>query len=87
MATRFQNARDVQKGGACNPSGIAKSLVEACAECTRDNASQREDPAVRLIVHQLAYLCNVSELDYSGDEYAKLMEFCEARISEAGGTI
>ena len=81
MANRFQNALMIQEG-ACNPSGIANALKEACRECIAEGVSQREDPAVRLIVHQLAFLCNVYEIDHTLNEYAKLRTRCEARVSE-----
>ena len=78
MSTRFREALMIQEG-ACNPSGIAHSLVAACRECLAENVSQREDPAVRLIVHQLAYLCNVGEIERdSGETYRRLTEACQA---------
>jgi len=45
--------------GACNPSGIAHSIVEACAECRNEGIPPQNDAAVRLIVSQLAYIVNV----------------------------
>lgn len=45
--------------GACNPSGIARSIADACAAVIRENGDQRTDPAVRLMVAQLAYLVGV----------------------------
>lgn len=63
MAKRHNDALAIQHG-ACNPSGIALSIVEACREIraqsyyngTKDITS---DPAVRLMVHQLAYICGI----------------------------
>lgn len=63
--SRFQDAYDIQQG-ACNPSGIARALVKACDEA-RDEITASgvgrisDDPAVRLIVHQLAYICKVGD--------------------------
>lgn len=45
--------------GACNPSGIARLIYEACGQVIRENGDQRTDPAVRLMVAQLAYLVGV----------------------------
>jgi hypothetical protein len=50
--------------GACNPSGIAHSIVEACAELRKEpdytgTDQMRADPAIRLMVHQLAFLMGV----------------------------
>lgn len=67
MAKRHADAIAIQ--GACNPSGVAISLVEAIREVhAEDRASPtprgtiavQEDHAVRLIVYQLAYLTGVT---------------------------
>ncbi|HEV2225028.1 MAG TPA: hypothetical protein VGR84_18700 [Candidatus Acidoferrales bacterium] len=55
MAQRHKDALMISDG-ACNPSGIAHSLVAACKECIDSGTSQDSDPAVRLIVYQLAFL-------------------------------
>jgi hypothetical protein len=39
----------------------------------------REDPAVRLIVHQLAHLCGVDEIDNTLDVYGKLNDECKTK--------
>lgn len=78
MAKRFKDALFIQQG-ACNPSGIAHSLVNACKECLDEGVSQREDPAVRLIVHQLAFLCNIGEIDDGINTYSALTRACEER--------
>jgi hypothetical protein len=74
---RHDNALLIQQG-ACNPAGIARSLVEACDECLKEGVSQREDAAVRLIVHQLAHLMAVSQIDASLTEYSRLTDECRA---------
>lgn len=75
---RFDDALFIQ-AGAVNPSGIARSLVRACSECIAEGASQREDPAVRLIVHQLAYLCGSDSLDRGLSNYHDAMEACRTK--------
>lgn len=74
---RFADALLIQNG-ASNPSGIARSLVAACQECLASGDRQTSDPAIRLIVHQLAYLCGVDEINH-GDTYRKLMNECADR--------
>jgi hypothetical protein len=77
MNKRFEQALLIQQG-AVNPSGIAWALVAACKECLDESVSQREDPAVRLIVHQLASICRVSDpMDI--DEYGAMLEACKLR--------
>jgi hypothetical protein len=81
---RFAEALMIQEG-ACNPSGIARALVLACKQCLKDGDDQRTDPAVRLIVHQLAHLTNNHELDActsrSIDAYGLLTDQCKERAT------
>ena len=64
MAKRHDDALAIQKG-ACNPSGIAHSIINACweirAEPNHTGTDQiKNDPAVKLMVHQLAFICGVT---------------------------
>lgn len=82
--SRFDDALVIQSG-ASNPAGVARALVKAIDECHAENmdtASVRNDPAVRLITHQLAYLMGISQLDSELLAYGKAMESCYARASE-----
>lgn len=78
--SRFNDAVFIQEGGACNPSGIARALVAACDEARADGVQQREDPAVRLIVHQLAFLCCTEEIDRN-NTYDQLMTACKEKAA------
>ncbi len=60
--SRFRNALLID-GGACNPSGIAHSFIEACQEVQSEGGNTRTDPACFLIVHQLASLYGIELLD------------------------
>jgi hypothetical protein len=78
---RHKDAVAIQ-AGACNPLGIALSIVEACREIRAGNGFNgtdqiTSDPAVRLMVHQLAFICKADDA-YIGDEYSTLIETCEA---------
>ena len=85
-ANRFYDAYMIQQG-ACNPAGIARALVTACDQAMADHQSTdrvRNDPAVRLIVHQLAFLTNSTEYDqqlgYGDDDpYRRDMRLCRER--------
>ena len=70
--------------GACNPSGIAISLVSACKECIETNCDQQTDPAVRLIVYQLASVCGMEPLNtrYAQEQYAEDEKYCSDRRLE-----
>lgn len=81
---RHRDALTIQ-GGACNPSGIALSIVDACREIRRDpgtgTAQITGDPAVRLMVHQLAFICRADDARL-GPEYDALTRACEEGANE-----
>ena len=59
---RFSDALGIWSGGACNISGIARSLVKAADAARADGVQPCEDLAVRAIVAQLAWLCKVDAI-------------------------
>lgn len=62
---RHRAALQIVDPGACNPSGVALALHDACRHAIAQGVRQREDPAIRLIGHQLAFLLDLSpNLDY-----------------------
>jgi len=82
--SRYRDALVIVNPGACNPSGIAHSIVDACREIREHGptASTAEDPAVRLMVYQLASVCGVADNaleHYMADEGA-----CKERLRELG---
>jgi hypothetical protein len=76
VARRFEDALEIQDG-AINPVAIAKALVDACLECIDEGVSQCEDPAVRLIVHQLSHIVDSRTVDTDFVTYSRLIRFCE----------
>lgn len=74
--SRNQIALQIQ-GGACNPYAITHALLDAIRQ-SRVDGDPAQDPACRLIVHQLAHLFQVGEINDSLDLYGKLMEQCAA---------
>ena len=86
MSKRHKDALFIQLG-AVNPSGIAHSIIAACAEIReepgfRGTAQICNDPAVRLMVHQLAFLCNARGIDDGTSTYSHLMAECKAKSEE-----
>ena len=54
-----EDANSIYNGGACNPSGISRALVNACdaaREIVGTDAKQMEYAPARLILAQLNYL-------------------------------
>lgn len=85
MMRRYQDALAIVQG-ACNPSGIAHALVNACQECIEDgHIEQAEDPAIRLIVYQLAWLCRTSNIDDSIELFSSLENQCKAKVETTKG--
>jgi hypothetical protein len=76
LIKRNRAAMDIQ-AGACNPSGIAIAIVDACREM-RDAPGGAgtdqitSDPAIRMMVHQLAFICAAARIDHSPGEYRRL---------------
>jgi len=81
---RFDDAVAIQCG-ACNISGIARSLVKAADAARQDGVLAEDDPAVRLIIHQLAFLVRVAEIDNTPGVYLKLRQHCEERVDAHSG--
>jgi hypothetical protein len=75
---RHRDALAIQDG-ACNPSGIAHSIVEACREVRDRGGNVTADPAIRLMVHQLAYICGITtgmEPLARAHDYSECMRLC-----------
>jgi hypothetical protein len=82
--SRFRDALAIVNPGACNPSGIANAIVEACREIREHEptASTARDPAIRLIVYQLASVVGVA--DYAFERYTADEVTCKDRLAELG---
>ena len=77
---RHRTALDIVDPGACNPSGVALALHNACRQAIAEGVAQRQDPAIRLIGVQLAHLLGVDRI-LDPDEYDRLVEDCRARAA------
>ena len=83
-ANRFREALQIVDPGASNPSGIAHAIVEACAEVRREGKSAKTDPAIRLMVTQLAWVCRADSCHINN--YGQLLAECRCRIVEEAGS-
>jgi len=76
MNQRHSDARAIQSG-ACNPRGIARAFIrhaDDMANSGADTDAIRSDPALRLIVHQLAFLMDINSIERSQSTYAQLTD-------------
>lgn len=74
MTQRFKDAQTAQNG-ACNPRPIANALVNAIDECRAEGVDPTEDPAVFLILHQLAYV--LTDLDLAASSMRGAIRYVE----------
>ena len=86
--SRFRDALVIVSPGACNPSGVALSIVDGCREMREhdhaDTNHVRQDPAIRLMVYQLAHLFGVAGHQYDLVHYMTDEAACKQRLAELG---
>ena len=86
--SRFRDALVIVSPGACNPSGVALSIADACREMREhdhaDTSLVRQDPAIRLMVYQLAHLFGVASAQYDVVHYMTDEAACKERLAELG---
>ena len=72
--------------GACNPSGVALSIADACREMRahEDTKTICQDPAIRLMVYQLAHFFGVAGAQYDVVHYINDEAACKERLAELG---
>ena len=86
--SRLRNALAIVDPGACNPSGIAHSIFEACREIREHEPQNRgtdticADPALRLMVYQLGSLIRGMYIDNT--LYSEDVAYCKRRLTELG---
>ena len=80
---RHEEALFIVDPGACNPSGVALAIFNACRQVRDEGGDVRADPAVRLMTTQLAFLVRG---DPGIDDYDALIEACRARSAGRAAT-
>lgn len=78
MPKRFDDALFIVDPGACNPSGIAHTIADACKEAREEGKDVRTCPAICLMVYQLASLYGVERI-LDSDEYSALKDQCKEK--------
>lgn len=68
---KLNRAAVAAQDGACNPRALLNAAYEGSKEFDSFD-DMREDPAMRLIVHQLAFLFRIDNFD-NLDYYEKIM--------------
>jgi hypothetical protein len=83
MTKRYKNALEIVNVGACNPSGVCFAIIEACQEMRAEPGHGGtdeicRDPAIRLMVSQLAFLVHNPEMPH--EDYAAAIKSCEQTV-------
>jgi hypothetical protein len=91
MQKRYSDALEIVEG-ASDPSAIALAIADACHEARHEpnytgNDQVTADPAIRLMVHQLAYLCRLQEIEDNVPVYSGLIDACKAVAAENRGFV
>jgi hypothetical protein len=85
---RFRDALVIINPGACNPSGVALSIADACRETREHETSTPKticrDPTIRPMVFQLAHLFGVASAQYDIVHYISDEAACKERLAELG---
>ena len=86
--SRFRDALVIIHPGACNPSGVALSVADACREMREHEHADTKticlDPAIRLMVYQLAHLFGVAGAQYDLVHYINDEAACKQCLAELG---
>jgi hypothetical protein len=86
--SRFRDALVIINPGASNPSGVALPIADACREMREhekvDTRNICQDPAIRLMVFQLAHLFSVAGAQYDLVHYMADEAACKERLAELG---
>jgi hypothetical protein len=75
------------QAGASNERRVASCLVEAIDECRAANVDPRQDHAVFLILHQLAYLLTGKDLATTGHTFDRYTQAYNALQDEAAAQV
>lgn len=68
MRTRHEDALFIIEG-ACNPVAIAGTIHKHMLDMMKSGADHdtiKNDSAIRLMLHQLSFLCHIPEMDHNG---------------------
>jgi len=79
--SRFSDAVAIQGGASCDPISIVICLKRGIDEIKGDELVPiqkiLDDPALRIMVHQLAQLFQAYDNEQFGAEYSDLIRICE----------
>lgn len=84
MSNRFKTAQIIQSG-ASNQRLIAAKLLEAIDEVRNENGDIQSDPAVFLILHQLAWVLTGHDFSIGnrmGERWSEATKAIEAKLAE-----
>lgn len=79
MTNRYMNAYMIWTGGASNPMGVTNALLDAMKEVRGEGGDISQDPAVKLILDHLCFLCNVPQPSFIMESWERVYKAVEEK--------
>ncbi len=77
MTNRYMNAYMIWTGGASNPMGVTNALLDAMKEVRGEGGDISQDPAVKLILDHLCFLCNMPQPSFLMENWDRICSAVE----------
>ncbi len=77
MSKRFKNAYEIWNWGASNPVGVTNSLLDAMREVRGEDGDISQDPAVKMILDHLCFLCNMPQPSFFMENWERICSAVE----------
>lgn len=77
MTNRYMNAYMLWTGGASNPMGVTNTLLDAMKEVRGEDGDISQDPAVKLILDHLCFLCNMPQPSFIMENWERVYKAVE----------
>lgn len=77
MSKRFKNAYEIWNWGASNPVGVTNALLDAMKEVRGEGGDISQDPAVKLILDHLCFLCNMPQPSFLMENWDRICSAVE----------
>lgn len=79
MSNRFKNAYEIWNVGASNPVGVANALLDAMKEVRGEDGDISQDPAVKMILDHLCFLCNMPQPSFLMENWGSIYSEVEEK--------
>lgn len=77
MTKRFINAYEIWNVGASNHMGVTNALLDAMKEVRGEGGDISQDPAVKMILDHLCFLCNMPQPSFIMENWERVYKAVE----------